>query len=124
MKIEPRLVTVVIPSEDGDAVLKFERMRKNERLKMQIDLSSKDNLTMNKIGEYWETVMSKCVSVENLFEGDRAVTVEDIKCMRLYEDVIQLIHDKYWEIVNAEEAAKLPKADPKLSAEEPVSAQD
>lgn len=110
MKIEPRLVTVQLSSEDGNAILKFDRFRKNERLKMQCDLANKDALTMETVRDYWKAVMGKCVVVENLFEGTTAVTVEDIREMRLYEDIVQLIHDAYWQVINDEEAAK--KADP------------
>lgn len=108
MKIAPRLVTVCLSSDDGDAILKFERFRKNERLKMQVDLSKKESLSMEVIQDYWKAVMGKCIEVQNLSEGDRAVTVEDVREMRLYEDIIQLIHDAYWKVINDEEVAKLP----------------
>lgn len=95
MKFEEQEIIVKLgKEEDGDqAVLKFLEPLENERLQI-IDLG-RDNLR-----KALQIVYKNCVSVENLFAGDREVTTEQVQKGDLRGSIADAIAVGYYAALN------------------------
>lgn len=96
MRIERRTVTVKLGESTDQAVLIFDELKENTRAKInQILIKAKDaadNMAAAAlVDEYRTIILGLCLSVDNLSEGDKPVTVEDVKSSALYSSTINAI---------------------------------
>lgn len=125
MKIPQKTITVTLSDPEGDAKLTFERLRENEKAQFLASLAAlteaiekKAASADDKLGQFTglqleaelsrhkQAILKNCLSVSNLFEGDRAVTVEDVRRGNLYGDVVDLIVRGFNGLLNPEAEEK------------------
>lgn len=95
-----RIDRQVVKFSVEDAEFEFERLKQNALLKLQVDLSTSKGEPGVAVHNYWDTIFKRCISVKNLFEGDKELTVTDIQERNLYPEIAQKIHDAYFAEIN------------------------
>ena len=113
MKIERKLITVTLGEEDP-ATIVFERQRSNKQSKIRKVLSritpkegdeKAKTITpemLDALDEYRDLVLDSCISVADLYFGDKKITLKDIKERNLYDETIELLLAAYYGVIAAE----------------------
>lgn len=109
---ESKKYVLNLKTADGEARVTFRKLRKNEHLKALAD-ARKGSLSFEAVADEQNMVLSKVLTVENLFDDGEPVTAEALRAGTVESNLADAVIKGFWGLFSADQRRLSTEAEPK-----------